>query len=645
MKLSVIIVNYNVKSFLRQALISLESALNDIESEIWVVDNHSVDGSIAMLDSEFPSVNVIANKDNVGFSKANNQAIKLGKGQYVWVLNPDTLVENNTARILIDIMDKNPSIGMLGSKILNHDGSLQLACRRSIPTPWVAFTKLSGLASLFPKSKIFGRYNLTFLNPEDEYEVEAISGSNMFVRKSALDEVGVFDERFFMYGEDLDWCYRFTQASWKIVYTPKTQIIHYKGEASNAVKFDALTNFYHAMELFADKHYSRLSKGPLRLLLKMGIWFRYFSSLIGNLAKQSTLPILDAISLLSITLIAIYLKFLTFEVLNIYAFILPLYLLIWLISFGIIGLYQKSKISIGRIFTAITLGFLVNVSLTYFFKQYAFSRFVMAVSFAGSLFWIPISRFIYQKVSGKHRLEGEKSIVIGDETTANKIAQKIKDSFPFDYQIVGIVTPSKSIKSRNDPVLGHYEDIVELILLHRIEYLIFESDHLDLKWLFSILPTLTKMGVKIRLVPGNLSVIIGKSSVEELQQGQLIHMDYKYFHPLTQMGKRIEDLLLTIVLKCVLLFLFSNTRFKTDRWIEIKSKLNDVIRGEFNLIGLPKDMIQEFQGLNKSGLLSLEDITPNMNRNESERLALVNFYLKNQSIFLDLEIMLKAITG
>ncbi len=232
MKLSIVIVNYNVKAFLQQALESILKATKSIETEIFVVDNHSVDGSIEMLHSQFPQIQLISNQKNLGFAKANNQAIKQAKGEYVWLLNPDTLVQEDTPQKLIEVMEADKAIGLLGCKILNDDGSLQLACRRSFPTPWVAFTKLTGLANIFPKSKWFGRYNLTHLDPDEAYEVEAISGSCMFIRREALDDVGTLDETYFMYGEDLDWCFRFGQAGWKVYYTPVTSIIPYKGDSS-----------------------------------------------------------------------------------------------------------------------------------------------------------------------------------------------------------------------------------------------------------------------------------------------------------------------------------------------------------------------------------------------------------------------------
>ena len=221
--LSVIIVNYNVKVFLEQALHSILKALEGISSEVFVVDNASRDGSVALIKKKFPDIKLIENKKNVGFARANNQALQKAGGNVVCLINPDTLVSEDTFRICLDYLKTHKDVGMVGCKILNPDGTLQLACRRSFPTPWVAFSKVVGLNDLFPKSKLFGKYNLTYLDPEKTTEVDAISGSFMMIQKRAIDDIGLLDETFFLYGEDLDWCYRMGQAGWKIVYLPKTQ--------------------------------------------------------------------------------------------------------------------------------------------------------------------------------------------------------------------------------------------------------------------------------------------------------------------------------------------------------------------------------------------------------------------------------------
>ncbi|HVA98512.1 MAG TPA: glycosyltransferase family 2 protein, partial [Bacteroidia bacterium] len=230
MKLSIIIVNYNVQHFLEQCLYSVRKAVSGIETEIFVVDNNSVDGSLAMLKEKFSEVIRIENKENTGFSKANNQAIRQATGEYILLLNPDTVVEEDTFQKIIAFMDKHQEAGGLGVKMLDGKGNFLAESKRGLPTPWVAFYKIFGLSKLFPKSKKFGKYHLGFLDNDKTNEVDVLSGAFMFLRKKVLDTIGLLDEAFFMYGEDIDISYRITLAGYKNYYFPETRIIHYKGE-------------------------------------------------------------------------------------------------------------------------------------------------------------------------------------------------------------------------------------------------------------------------------------------------------------------------------------------------------------------------------------------------------------------------------
>lgn len=270
--LSVIIVSYNVKDYLAQALVSVQKAVSGISHEIFVVDNASTDGSAAVVKEKFPGITLIENEENTGFAKANNIAMKRAAGEYISMLNPDTIVREDTFSILLEAFDTYPEVGMVGCKILNEDGSLQLSCRRSFPTPWVSLTRMLGLSRVFPNSKLFARYNLTYLDADSVEEVDAVSGSFMIIRRKILETVGFFDEQFFMYGEDLDWCYRIKQAGWKILYYPKTSIIHFKGKSLNEREWNQIKLFHKAMVIFAEKHFRLYSVFTPLWLLKSAIW-------------------------------------------------------------------------------------------------------------------------------------------------------------------------------------------------------------------------------------------------------------------------------------------------------------------------------------------------------------------------------------
>ena len=255
--LSIIIVNYNVRDFLMHALESIQRAVVNIPHEIFIVDNASVDGSVEMVKNRFPDVNLIENQINKGFAAANNQAMKASSGEFIVLINPDTVVQEDTFSRLIEFMEKNPDAGAATCKILNPDGSFSVDSRHSIPTPMTAFWKQIGFSRLFPKSKIFARYNLTYLDENEIYPVDAISGSFMFIRRATFEKVGYLDEDYFMYCEDVDYCYRITRSGWKVYYAPVSDIIHYKGESTKKNNLDYVLNFNKSLYLFYKKHFHK----------------------------------------------------------------------------------------------------------------------------------------------------------------------------------------------------------------------------------------------------------------------------------------------------------------------------------------------------------------------------------------------------
>ncbi|MDX1939711.1 MAG: glycosyltransferase family 2 protein, partial [Saprospiraceae bacterium] len=274
MKLSIIIVNYNVKYFLEQVLLSARKASRNLEVETWVVDNNSVDDSVEMVQEKFPEVKLIANKQNVGFSKANNQAIHLSSGEYVLLLNPDTVVQENTFEKCIAFMDAHAETGGLGVRMIDGSGKFLPESKRGFPTPWVAFCKTFGLSSLFPTSKLFNHYHVGYLPEYDINEIEVLAGAFMLLRRSVLDKIGLLDESFFMYGEDIDLSYRIIKANYKNYYFPDTTIIHYKGESTKKGSLNYVRVFYQAMIIFARKHFRGRQASLFVLMLQAAIYFR-----------------------------------------------------------------------------------------------------------------------------------------------------------------------------------------------------------------------------------------------------------------------------------------------------------------------------------------------------------------------------------
>ncbi|WP_288213143.1 glycosyltransferase family 2 protein, partial [Parabacteroides sp. CAG:2] len=268
-KLSVIIVNYNVKYFLEQCLYSVRAAVTGMDAEVFVVDNNSTDGSVEYLRPKFPEVVFIENKDNPGFAKANNQAIRQCTGEYVLLLNPDTVVGEESLRSLCFQMDEDPEIGAIGVKMLNGHGVFLPESKRAFPSPWVSFCKIFGLSKLFPNSPAFARYSLPYLDKEQTHKVEVLAGAFMLLRHEALDKVGLLDESFFMYGEDIDLSYRIVLGGYKNLYVPE-RILHYKGESTKHGDLRYIRAFYGAMLIFYKKYYPG-SGWLMRILIRLAV--------------------------------------------------------------------------------------------------------------------------------------------------------------------------------------------------------------------------------------------------------------------------------------------------------------------------------------------------------------------------------------
>lgn len=285
--LSVIIINWNTRELLRECLTHLQPAIDGLEAEVFVVDNASQDGSPAMVKESFPWVRLIENVGNVGFARANNQAIRLSEGEYILLLNSDTFVRPDTVTQMLAFMQAHPEVGMCGCKLFYPDGSLQPSCS-SLPT---LLTELNGalyLDRLFPRSRLFGKYLMTYWDHNDVQEVDAIIGAFMFLRRRAIDQVGLMDEQFFMYSEEVDWCYRFKKAGWKVYYVPHAQAIHIWGGSSRQVEVKIFVQMYRSRVAFFRKHYGRISALLMKSLLALACIIRLALGPVMSLAPAAT---------------------------------------------------------------------------------------------------------------------------------------------------------------------------------------------------------------------------------------------------------------------------------------------------------------------------------------------------------------------
>ena len=512
--LSIIIVNYNVKDFLNQALDSLQKATSDLEVEVFVVDNASRDGSVNMVKSSFPNVRLIENKKNIGFAGANNQAISQAIGKYLLFMNPDTIVQEDTLQTMIQFFSEHEDAGMVGCKIINPDGSLQLACRRSIPTPWIAFTKLVGLAALFPKSKLFGKYNLTYIDPDKISTVDAVSGSFMMVRREVLNQVGSFDDQFFMYGEDLDICYRIKQAGWKIYYVPYTEIIHFKGESTKTVPtLKSIRDFYTAMHIFVDKHYNNRSKKFLpQWLLITGIYGRLAWASWIKLVKGAWQPLTD-LFLLNVSLIlGILLRFgITLENAPDYSglqwiSIFVVYSVLYMSTFYFIGIYHRYRYIPERALLGIFVGFLFNVFIVNFIKQYNFSRIASFYCWGLNSIFISGWRFIYQLLKAEEsRAVRRRTVVVGKISDAVALNNILNESSIFYYEIMGCVEISQNVIRGREMggihVLGLVDELKDVIKEYSIDIVIMIGSAIPYSKVLSLGDGLGSMYPEFKLVP------------------------------------------------------------------------------------------------------------------------------------------------
>jgi len=659
MDVSVVIVNYNVRDFLKNALLSLRRSLEGLQAEIFVVDNASDDGSVDMMRADFPDVHLIANSVNAGFAKANNQALTLSTGRYLLLLNPDTLIQEDTIRTLIRFFEEHADAGMAGCKILNPDGTLQLPCRRSFPTPWVAFTKVSGLSALFPKSKIFAKYNLTYLDPDDTYEVDAISGSFMMLRRSVYEAIGGLDESFFMYGEDLDWCYRVQQSGWKLYYVPDTKIIHYKGESTKRSSIDEVKVFYNAMRLFVRKHHT--GSFAFEALIQLGIKLRRVVAALMHTGKPFLLMAVDmAIVTAMIALARLMWKGAAYQ--------FPPYAFPWVFLFpsAVIalmltgaGVYGTHRLSLSRSFTGVLLGFVLISSLTAFVKDFAFSRGIMVISGALSIVLIPGWRLLmrvlgFGGVSSRKTLFGRRTLIVGAEAAGQEVVKKLRTRVGDGYSLVGFIDVNYQrvgTSLQDVPILGSIDNIGKIIDDHRITEVIFSTDAISYTTILSVIANNSGRSVNFRLVPTTMEVIIGKASIDQLDEMPFVDIEYNIGKTGNRAVKRIADIVLVLVLLiCVapfVYFLRSLVKGSLPSAAAFFVNAPGILAGRLSIVGRERAPDAE-QGstrifLGKPGTTGIVQIQPNqhLSRDEKERYEL--YYAKNQSLLLDIEIMMKAV--
>lgn len=653
LKLSFIFVNYNVKRFLNDAIISVKNATANIESEIIVVDNASIDGSDKFFPEEHPDIKYIYNEKNVGFGKANNQAFELADGEYLVIINPDTVVNEDTFEKMLEFFNEHPDAGMAGCKVLNPDGTLQLACRRSFPGPWVSFTRVTGLSHLFPKSKIFAKYNLTYRDENQSYEVDAISGSFMMLRKSVYDKIGGFDPVFFMYGEDLDLCFRTQEAGYKVYYVHTTEITHFKGESTKRSSLDEAKVFYDAMHLFVKKHLS--SSFLVEFILRIAIFFRHTLAYLGARKLIITAVIFDFILLAGAAVFAetIYHPgnwsgFPDFT--KPWVYIYPASIQVFIAS--LTGSYRKNSISNLRMMIALIIGFVFLASFIYFFKQFAFSRAILliiySVSFITFTSWRIIFKLLFrEKFADLARRNN--NIIIGTSPNALLLADKLKKNDSQQSSLVGLISNSTleigSIKEGVD-VIGSIDTLYKVITEYKINRVIFVPNETPVDTMYGIVSEFNRLDVDFVIAGSDQDFMVGKSSITMLDKIPLFKLSYNITSPTYKISKRILDISLSFFL---LLFIYPFVYLKT-LFVKKKSALSKLILSIPSIFAGKKSFVGPISNENSNLFLGKPGITGLWftemidEKDEIEINKLNIFYARNQSIWYDLEIIGKTIS-
>ncbi len=684
--LSVVIVNYNVREFLEQAIKSTLSALSGLPHEIWVVDNASTDGSADFIRTMFPQVHLLVNRSNVGFAKANNQALAQCRGDFICLLNPDTIVEEKTFSSMVEFFDRHPEAGAAGCKVLNPDGSLQLACRRSFPTPWVAFGKISGLAALFPKSRFFGRYNLTYLDPDLAAEVEAISGSFMMFRRAVFEQVGFLDEAFFMYGEDLDYCFRIREKGWRIYYVPDTRIIHFKGESSKKSPFEQRSLFYQAMRLFVHKH---LDKGraliPMWILL-VAIRVRSLLAHLSALARMIAFPAVDLAFMTVNLALAIYGRFQPLFPWKSFIIVHVLYSLIWLLLLARHEVYQRHPFSYVKAGSAVVLGWIVNSALTFFFKDIGFSRLVVLYAGVLNLVALPGWRLLFKVMAhiNVHYLQGVRgsrflhpqTLLVMDADGAEELLRRLRLRLENRYRVTGLILAGETEplpQISGVPVLGDIDQIAEVIRQKKIQQVIFATERIANFRILSIISADHGRPVTFKWIPPAMDVIIGKASVDYVDDLPFLEVEYRLHEAGNRWLKRSLDIVLSFLLLLTLSPRYLWSRLVEKRRLEANVyagvqgrpftlwRFSDtpdrrrpgpsllwwsVFKGDMSMVGcaLPAAPTPSMQPpLLKPGWTGLERLQQDNGLTGSDRERLQLYYMKNYSVWLDLEIIFQTV--
>lgn len=684
--ISIIIVNYNVKAYLTSLLSSIKKSSQDLSIQLIVVDNASIDGSVEYIRNNFPKIELIANKRNLGFGKANNRALPRCKGEYTLIINPDALVNENTLKVMKDYMDTHPDVGLSTCKLLDSNGAFSKDCLRNIPTPTSALFRVFGIEEFAQKSNWLPNYYMADQDPEEVVEVPIISGSFMFCRTDMLKKLEGFDEQFFMYFEDTDLCLRARELGYKLHYVPYTSIIHYRGESTKKDRIDHHITFNQSLYKFYKKHYQYGYSVITRSLINLGIAFRATFVYIRSLISKYYMPGIDTILLNILIVIAFILRYdLDINTLNqTYKDEYFAINVMATILFGSIGqyydLYGKNKDSIVSLFKTNVWTFLGIALITFFLRDFAFSRLILIeglfIGFVIMLVVRLIRRSRLRKTKNKSTyITAHRVIIVGTGDRVKKVIRKIRKQVNWNYEVVGIVGKNLSKTEdhiENIAVLGELKYLSDLTRMYKADQVIFILDGIQYNDVLQHLMTLTHQNVLTRIVPDSQEFILGKSNVEYLGEVPILDMEWPYQKNWNWFVKRSLDIGLSSLLIFLLapIFLYwklqnshkKNFTFyrdeedtfkirlftpsKSNRFKNFVIMLGYIFKGTISFVGAPLIYNTPPKLIYyKYGITGYRQINEHRFYREEEKQRLELRYLQNYKIWTDLEVLLKSLVS